>query len=174
MAKDNCILNRTKLVDEPIVEMLLSKKYSKSGIRFIKSDSTNESDCTDTICYGSGTKRQLHIKRNSSKYYNSPNFAIAVNKNKLTGYSGSSFVFIDEVADCLYIIDGLSLLGYILNHADNVKQSDNGGNNYYIIIPKKDIAALVNGNAGNIIKYGKNVSNLFAIGRDESKYMGLV
>ena len=31
MTKDSCIATRSRLVDEPIVEMLLTKKYLKSA-----------------------------------------------------------------------------------------------------------------------------------------------
>ena len=32
--KDNRAVNRAKLVDEPIVEMILSRRYLKSGVNF--------------------------------------------------------------------------------------------------------------------------------------------
>ena len=174
MVKDNCIINRTRLVDIPIVEMLLAKKYAKSDVKFMRSDTQNDADCTDVICYSCGTQRRLTVKRNSSKYYDSPNFSLSVNKNKLNLYYGTSFVFIDEVSNCLYIIDGMTLLGYVLDHSDNVKQSDNNKNNYYLIIPKKDIASMIETCSGSVIKYGKSVAHLFSIGRDESQFVGLV
>lgn len=173
MIKDSCTANRTRLVDEPIVEMLLNKKYAKSGIKFMRSSST-DSDCTDIVCYGNGARKYLNIRRNSSKYYRSPNFSIAVNKNKLGCYNGNTYVFVDEVSDCLYIVDGMQLLNYILEHADNVKQSDNSPNNYYIVIPKSDIALMIADKNSGIIKYGKSVANLFAIGRDESQFTNLI
>ncbi len=175
MFKDNGIINRTKLVDEPIVEMLLNKKYKKSGIQFMKS-SAHDLDCTNSsiICYGNGTRKGLNIKRNSSKYYRSSNFSIAVNKNKLGCYIGNTYVFVDEVSDCLYIVDGMQLLNYILEHADNVKQSDGNLNNYYIVIPKSDIVLMIADKNAGIIKYNKSVANLFAIGRDETQFAGLV
>ena len=171
MVKDNRILNRTRLVDEPIVEMLLTKKYGKSNVKFMKSSA--DPDCTDLICYGNGIVRSLNVKRNSSKYHSSPNFSIAINKNHLGVYNNASYVFIDEVADCLYIVDGMTLLTYILEHADNVRQSDNSAGNYYIVIPKKDVASLVNTN-DNIVKYNKAVADLFANCRDESQYASLL
>lgn len=171
--RDNGTVNRTRLIDEPIVEMLLNKKYAKSGIKFMKSGSS-DSDGTDIICYGNGTKRNLNIKRNSSKYYRSQNFSINVNKNKMGCYSGNTYVFIDEVADCLYIVDGMQLLNYILEHADNVKQSESNSNCYYIVIPKSDVALMVPDKNYGIIKYNKSVANLLAIGRDESQFTGLI
>ena len=69
--KSTCAVNRAKLVDEPIVEMLLSNKYSKAGVRFMKADLQSDFDGTDIICYANGTKRSLNVKRNSSKYFNS-------------------------------------------------------------------------------------------------------
>ncbi len=175
MFKDNGTINRTKLVDEPIVEMLLNKKYKKSGIQFMKS-SAQGLDCTNSsiICYGNGTKKQLNVKRNSSKHYQSPNFSIAVNKNKLNCYNGNIYVFIDEVSDCLYMVDGMQLLNYILEHIDNVKQSDRNSNNYYIMIPKNDMVSMIADKNVGIIKYNKSVANLFLAGRDETQFAGLV
>lgn len=168
--KDNCILNRTKLADEPIVEMLLTKKYGKSNIKFMKS--FNDPDCTDTVCYGSGAQKNLYVKRNSCKYSYSPNFSIAINKNKLCVYNNACYVFVDEVANCLYIVDGIALLNYIVEHYDNVRQSDNS-NNFYIVIPKSDIAELVS-SPESIVRYNKAISDLFANCRDESQYAGLL
>lgn len=173
MIKENCTLNRTKLVDEPIVEMLLNKKYSKSGIRFMRS-ATGDSECTGIICYSNGAKKYLNIKRNSSKYYRSRNFSINVNKNRLDCYSGTTYVFIDEVSDCLYIVDGMQLLNYILDHADSLKQSDNNPNNYYIVIPKSDIALMISDKNNGIIKYSKPIANLFTVGRDETQFTNLI
>jgi len=172
MTKDNSTANRTRLVDEPIVEMLLNKRYSKSGIRFMR-PATNDQDCTDIICYSNGTKKTLNIRRNSSKYYRSPNFSIVINKNKLGCYCGNTYVFIDEVSDCLYIVDGMQLLNYILDHADNVKQSENSSN-CYLVIPKSDIALMVDDKNTGIIRYNKSVANLFATGRDESQFTNLL
>ena len=167
----SCAVNRAKLVDEPIVEMLLSRKYLKSGIKFMKADLQSDFEGTDIVYYVNGKKRSLNVKRNSSKYFNSPNFTITVKKDKLDVYNNTSFVFIDEVADCLYIVDGVELLKYILNHSNNMRQSDKN-NNYYIIIPKNDIISMID-NKEYIIKYNKAIANLFAIGRDESNYMNL-
>ena len=36
--KDHSAINRAKLVDEPIVEMLLARKYSNSNVKFMKAD----------------------------------------------------------------------------------------------------------------------------------------
>lgn len=171
--KSTCAANRAKLVDEPIVEMLLAHKYFKSGIKFMKADLQSDFDGTDIICYANGIKRSLNVKRNSSKYFNSPNFSIAINKNKVDVYNNTSYIFIDEVADCLYIVDGLDLYKYILEKSDNVRQSDKKADNFYIVIPKRDIIAMIGDNRDHIIKYNKAIANLFAAGRDESMYMNL-
>ena len=172
--KFTCAANRAKLVDEPIVEMILSHKYFKSGIKFMKADLKSDFDGTDIICYSSGSKRILNVKRNSSKYFNSPNFSIAVNKDNLSVYNNTSYVFIDEVADCLYIVDGITLLKYILENADNVRQSDKKPDNFYIVIPKRDIIAMIGDNKDHIIKYSKAIAILFANGRDESQFTNLI
>ena len=44
-------VNRAKLVDEPIVEMILSRKFYKSGLRFMKADLKSDFEGTDIICY---------------------------------------------------------------------------------------------------------------------------
>lgn len=171
--KRSGINNRTRLVDAPIIEMILNNKYINSGIKFIKSNSDGK-DCTDIVCYGNGTKRGLIIKRNRSKYYRACSFSIEVDKNRMDHYDGDTYVFIDEVSDCLYIVDGVVLLNYMLEHVDNIKQSEFDGN-YYLMIPKSDIVLLmIPDKASGIIKYNKSVARLFAIGRDESKFKDLV
>lgn len=172
--KSTCAANRAKLVDEPIVEMLLSHKYYNAGIKFMKADLQSDFDGTDIICYSNGMKRSINVKRNSSKYFNSPNFSIAINKNKLNVYNNTSYVFIDEVADCLYIVDGIDLVKYIIEKYDNVRQSENKPGNFYLIIPKRDIINMIGDNRDHIIKYNKAIANLFSAGRDESMYMNLI
>lgn len=171
--KSTCAANRAKLVDEPIVEMLLSNKYYKAGIKFMKADLQSDFDGTDIICYANGMKRSINVKRNSSKYFNSPNFSIAINKNKLNVYNNTSYVFIDEVADCLYIVDGMDLVKYIIENNDNVRQSEKKRDNFYLIIPKKDILNMIGDNRDHIIKYNKAIANLFELGRNEDQYKEL-
>ena len=171
--KSTCAANRAKLVDEPIVEMLLSHKYYKAGIKFMKADLQSDFDGTDIVCYANGVKRSLNVKRNSSKYFNSPNFSIAINKNKLNVYNNTSYVFIDEVADCLYIVDGIDLVKYIIEKYDNVRQSEKKPGNFYLIIPKKDIINMIGDNRDHIIKYNKAIANLFELGRNEDQYKEL-
>ena len=171
--KSTCAANRAKLVDEPIVEMLLSHKYYKASIKFMKADLQSDFDGADIICYANGVKRSLNVKRNSSKYFNSPNFSITINKNKLNVYNNTSYVFIDEVADCLYIVDGMDLVKYIIENNDNVRQSEKKPGNFYLIIPKNDIINMIGDNRDHIIKYSKAIANLLAAGRDESMYMNL-
>ena len=172
--KDNRAVNRAKLVDEPIVEMILSRRYLKSGIKFMKSDLETDFDGTDIICYSNGLKRSLNVKRNSSKYYNSPNFSITLNKNKMNSFKSTSFVFIDEVSDSLYIVDGEVLLKYIIENSRNLRSSDDNGVKFWIIIPKKDILSLISDNPNSIIKYNKQVARLFELGRNEDQYKELV
>lgn len=171
--KSTCAANRAKLVDEPIVEMLLSHKYYKAGIKFMKADLQSDFDGTDIICYANGVKRSINVKRNSSKYFNSPNFSIAINKNKLNVYNNTSYVFIDEVADCLYIVDGIDLVKYIIEKYDNVRQSEKKPDNFYLIIPKRDIINMIGDNRDHIIKYNKAIANLFELGRNEDQYKEL-
>ena len=172
--KSTCAANRAKLVDEPIVEMLLSHKYYKAGIKFMKADLQSDFDGTDIVCYANGVKRSINVNRNSSKYFNSPNFSIAINKNKLNVSNNTSYIFIDEVADCLYIVDGIDLVKYIIEKYDNVRQSEKKPDNFYLIIPKRDIINMIGDNRDRIIKYNKAIANLFAAGRDESMYMNLI
>lgn len=171
--KSTCAANRAKLVDEPIVEMLLSHKYYKAGIKFMKADLQSDFDGTDIICYANGMKRSINVKRNSSKYFNSPNFSIAINKNKLNVYNNTSYVFIDEVADCLYIVDGIDLVKYIIEKYANVRQSEKKPDNFYLIIPKKDILNMIGDNRDHIIKYNKAIANLLELGRNEDQYKEL-
>ena len=171
--KSTCAANRAKLVDEPIVEMLLSHKYYNAGIKFMKADLQSDFDGTDIICYSNGMKRFINVKRNSSKYFNSPNFSIAINKNKLNVYNNTSYVFIDEVADCLYIVDGIDLVKYIIEKYDNVRQSEKKPDNFYLIIPKRDIINMIGDNRDHIIKYNKSIANLLELGRNEDQYKEL-
>lgn len=160
--KLNGFAARTKLFDEPLVQNLFSNKYNKSNIQFVRT--------SDGVLsyYSSGIKRNVYTFRNSSDYYDSPNFLISVDKNNLTIYNNSSFVFIDEVSDCLYIVDGIELLQYLIDHIDNVKQS-NSGIGYYILIPKKDISSIANTN----IKYNKQIANLIKLNRNEELFKNL-
>lgn len=171
--KSTCAANRAKLVDEPIVEMLLSHKYYKAGIKFMKADLQSDFDGTDIICYANGMKRSINVKRNSSKYFNSQNFSIAINKNKLNVYNNTSYVFIDEVSDCLYIVDGIDLVKYIIEKYSNVRQSEKKPDNFYLIIPKRDIINMIGNNRDHIIKYNKAIANLFELGRNEDQYKEL-
>jgi hypothetical protein len=167
-------VSRAKLVDEPIVEMILSYKYFKSGIKFMKADLQSDFDGTDIIAYSNGSKQLINVKRNSSKYYNSSNFTLSVNKNKLDLYNNVLYIFIDEVANCLYLVNGKDLLKYILDKIDNVKQSAKKSNSYYIVIPKSDIRSMIGDNKDQIITYSSAIAKLFESGRDESIYSDLI
>lgn len=166
-------VNRAKLVDEPIVEMLLSRRYYKSGIKFMMADIQSDFDGTDIIMQVNGTQRSLNVKRNSSAYYNSPNFTISLDKNKLNKFNNTTFVFIDEVADSLYLIDGMKILKYALDNQNKVLQSKNSNNGHFVILPKKDLIRMLDDNPNAIIKYNKQIAKLFEIGRDENLYKGV-
>lgn len=172
MTKDKCAVNRAKLVDEPIVEMILSRMYLKSNVQFMKSDINADFNGVDIICYSSGIKRNLNVKRNSSKYYMSPNFTITIDKNNLTSFNGSSFVFIDEVADALYIVNGVKLLKYIIDHPNNINTSSDTSKKPWVLLPKRDIVSLID-NKNNIIRYNKHIAKLFELGRNEDQYKEL-
>ena len=167
----SCAVNRAKLVDEPIVEMLLSRKYLKSGMKFMKADIQSDFEGTDIVCYFNGIVRNFNVKRNSSKYFDSPNFSITVNKNKVTNYQQTIFVFIDEVADCLYVIDGDRLFKYVLENSAKLRPTEKE-DTFFLIIPKRELKQLVP-NEDHIIKYNKNVAKLFELGRDETQYREL-
>lgn len=171
--KLSCTAYRTKLVDEPVVELLLTNKYHKSDLKFIRSDFQSDTESDGITCFSSGAKRLYCVKRNSSKYYNSPNFSISINKNRLDVYNNTSYVFIDEVSDCLYIVDGMDLLRYIIDHIDKICESDKKSNSFYMIIPKNDIS-LMTPDKDHIIKYNKTIANILANSRDESMYMNLI
>ena len=167
----NCSTNRARLIDEPIVEMLIAKKYAKSGIKFLHSDS--QSDIANSIiCSVNGTNKQLNVKRNASKYWNSNNFTITFYKDNLSVFNNNTFVFIDELANCLYIVNGIDLLKYLLENIHKANHSK-VGNGYYIIVPKTDIADLATNNSGDIIKYSKQIANLFESNRDETLFAKL-
>lgn len=167
MTKYSNSMNRSALIDEPIVEMLLSKKYASSGISFQKEYKNS------TLMYSvNGVHRNLFIKRNSSKYYNSNNFFITLNKNRLDVFNNATYVFIDEVSNALYLVDGMSLLKFILNHKDNINQIDNT-ENYYILISKADIISLTD-SKNQIINYNNQFATLFKMYRDESNFTNLM
>jgi hypothetical protein len=165
--------SRMILSDTPIVEMLLIDKFSKSGIMFEKTDCKSDLCGTGITCYVSGSKKSLYIKRNSSRYFNSLNFLVTLNKNNLSVFNNALYVFIDEVANCLYLVEGVSLLTYIINNSHKVCVSDKLNNSYYIIIPKVDIMSLT-GNNDNVIKYNEGISNLLALNRDECLFNNLL
>lgn len=167
MAKYSHSMNRTALIDEPIVEMLLAKRYASSGISFIK----EYNNPTLAYCVN-GVKRNLYIKRNSSKYFNSHNFFISLNKNHLDVFNNSTYVFIDEVSNSLYLVDGITLLKFILNHKDEINQIADSDNSY-ILISKQDIISMTTSKT-QVIRYNDQFASLFAMCRDESKFTNLM
>ena len=163
-------VNRTRLVDAPIVEALLMNKYGKSGVSFIQSSD----DDADFVCYSSGAKRSYCIRRNSSKYYNSPNFTVTLDKNRLYKFNNTSYVFIDEVLNCLYIVDGIDLLTYIVEHPERINGCEDSDSRAWVILPKKDIRDIISDNPNSTIKYNKQISSIFANCRDENNYKDFV
>lgn len=158
---------RSKLVDEPIVEMILSQKFKNSKIKFNRLTNNSNYSLTASV---NGTVKTIIVVRNSSKYFKSPNFLMSLNKNSLSQFNNSIFAFIDEVSNSLYMVDSVNLLMYIIKNSDNLKQSSKD-NIAWIVIPKKDIVSLVADDG--IIKYSNNVAELFSNNRDESKYSNL-
>lgn len=168
-----CSTNRARLIDEPIVEMLMAKKYAKSGIKFLHSGSSFDNSSNSVICSVNGTNKQLSIKRNASKYWDSNNFTITFYKDNLSVFNNNTFVFIDELANCLYLVNGIDLLKYILENIHKANHSK-VGHGYYIIVPKTDIADLATNNSGDIIRYNKQIANLFESNRDENLFAKLL
>lgn len=167
---NSALYNRTKLVDEPIVKSLLVKSFPKSDIRFM----TN-TDCNGkmiTYCLVNGAKRSLVVNRNVGKHYKSNNFVVSVDKNRLTVFNDSLFVFVDETANSLYMIDGIRLLSYILNNADRLIPTTHD-NVSWLTVPKTDIYDLINDNPRNVIKYSHSVANMFSVSRNEDQYKGV-
>lgn len=158
---------RSKLVDEPIVEMILSQKFKNSKIKFNRLTHNSNYSLTASV---NGTVKPIIVVRNSSKYFKSPNFLMSLNKNSLSQFNNSMFAFIDEVSNSLYMVDSVNLLMYIIKNSDNLKQSSKD-NVAWIVIPKKDIISLVSDDG--IIKYSNNIATLFSNNRDESKYSNL-
>lgn len=158
---------RSKLVDEPIVEMILSQKFKNSKIKFNRLTNNSNYSLTASV---NGTVKTIIVVRNSSKYFKSPNFLMSLNKNSLSQFNNSMVAFIDEVSNSLYMVDSVNLLMYIIKNSDNLKQSSKD-NIAWIVIPKKDIISLVADDG--IIKYSNNVAALFSNNRDESKYSNL-
>lgn len=173
MKYDNSTVNRTRLIDTPIVEMLLSQRFAKSGISFMKEINREDATVNNIICYGNGNSRNLTIKRNSNKYAFSPNFLLNFDKNKLNEFDNTSYIFIDEAANALYIVDGIDLLKYIIGHSIDLNMYENSVTRAWMLIPKSDIISMANDNSNHIIKYNKRIAQLFAQGRDENLFSNL-
>lgn len=167
MAEEHIINNRNKFFDEPMVEMLISQKFNNSKVKFMRSGSYNGSK---VHCLVNGHSQILNVNRNSSKYCRSSNFTLSLDKNKLGVFNNSIFTFIDEVADSIYIVSGIKLLAYIIEHADCIQQSEANPKKSWILIPKKDVVNLIIDNPNSIIHYNKKIAKLFATNCDESLY----
>ena len=169
--KENCMTNRAKLVDVPVVIMLMTNRFSKSDIKFMMSD--NESDFDIMYCY-SGNMRSLKVRRNSAKHYKSSNFSVSINKNNLAEFSNSTFAFIDEVANAIYLVDGVALLQYMIDHSAKVNMLETNSSMGWIIIPKKDILNMISDNPNSIIKYNNAIAKILENGRNELMFKDLL
>lgn len=167
---DNCIANRTKLIDTPIVEMILSNLYRKSKIKFMLPDKKLELDGINLISLVNGKKTNICIKRNSKKYFDSQNFTFSLNCNRLNVFNNTMFVFIDELNDSIYTVSGTKLLSYIISNSDNLHPSTTNKNVTWLIIPKQDVINMACDRCNGIIKCNKNIMNLFSLNRDENLY----
>lgn len=167
---DNCIANRTKLIDTPIVEMILSNLYRKSKIKFMLPDKKLELDGINLISLVNGKKTNICIKRNSKKYFDSQNFTFSLNRNRLNVFNNTMFVFIDELNDSIYTVSGTKLLSYIISNSDNLHPSTTNKNVTWLIIPKQDVINMACDRCNGIIKCNKNIMNLFSLNRDENLY----
>lgn len=167
MTEERIINNRNKLFDEPMVEMLISQKFNSSKVKFMRSGSYSDSK---VHCLVNGHSQILNVNRNSSKYCYSSNFTLSLDKNKLGVFNNSIFTFIDEVADSIYIVSGIKLLAYVIEHVDCIQQSEANPKKSWILIPKKDIVNLIVDNPNSTIHYNKKIAKLFATNRDESLY----
>lgn len=166
MTKHTGIMNRSNLIDEPIVEMILTKKYASSGISFIK-----DYKSSSTIYCVNGVRRNLVVKRNSSKYYNSHNFFITLNKNNVDVFNNTTYAFIDETSNTLYLVDGIALLKYIIEHKDELTQIEDSKLSY-ILVPKTAISSMTD--SSHVIKYNSQFAALFEMYRDESNFTNLI
>ena len=167
---DNCIANRTKLIDTPIVEMILSNLYRKSKIKFMLPDKKLELDGINLISLVNGKKTNICIKRNSKKYFDSQNFTFSLNRNRLNVFNNTMFVFIDELNDSIYTVSGTKLLSYIISNSDNLHPSTTNKNVTWLIIPKQDVINMACDRCNGIIKCNKNIMNLLSLNRDENLY----
>lgn len=144
-----------KLVNEPVVEMILSQNFK--NIRFEKSLLQKT-----FICYFDGVKKKIFITRNPAKYYKSNKFNLYINKNNLSIFNCSTFAFIDEVSDSLYLIDGIVLLKYIIDNSDKLVESNN--NTFTLLADKSDICLLA-GERGRVLKYNKDIANYLLLNK---------
>lgn len=164
--KDFGIINRTALVDSPIVEMLLANKYRNSNISFLKRDREHPY----ITCVLDGVKKLINVKRNSARHYDSQNFSIIVDKNNLSKFKNSSFAFIDETADAIYFVDGDKLLTYIVEHKNRINVPEHSTSKMWVTLPKSDMVLI----SRSTIKYNKHIAHLFELNRDESKFSNLI
>ena len=95
-----------------------------------------------------------------------------MNKNHLDVFNNSTYVFIDEVSNALYLVDGMTLLKFILNHKDEINQIADSDNSY-ILISKQDIISMTTSKT-QIIRYNDQFASLFAMCRDESNFTNLM
>lgn len=144
-------VSRIKLIDEPFIKQMLINKYKTSEIQFIDSDFNK----VGFDYYVDGFRQPVRTVRNSKKFAKSGYFTVSVDKNNLTSYSNTLYTFIDEASDCVYLLDGLLLLQYIIENPNCINESkDKKGT--YALISKKDIRDLVADDSKFIIKYNES------------------
>lgn len=146
-------VNYSNLINQTVAESLIQQYYSKSKVQFLHT-THNES-----FALVNGYRKLIKINRNSSKYLNSSNFIVTIDKNKICTFNNAIFVFIDDVTRQVYIVSGLKLLSYIVNHGDDLQESKTSINKFWIAIPKQIIADTASEN-NCAIPYNTEVSNI--------------
>ena len=99
---------------------------------------------------------------------------MSINKNNLAEFSNSTFAFIDEVANAIYLVDGVALLQYMIDHSAKVNMLETNSSMGWIIIPKKDILNMISDNPNSIIKYNNAIAKILENGRNELMFKDLL
>ena len=150
-------VSRVKLIDEPFVKQMLINKYRASKIQFIDSDFNK----LGFDYYVDGFRQSVKTVRNSKKFAKSNYFTMMVDKNNLTSYSNTLYTFIDEASNCVYLLDGLLLLQYIVENPDCINESKDKKTTY-ALISKKVIRDLIAENIKFIIKYNDSYASFLS------------
>lgn len=143
------IANRVKLVDEPFVKRILMNKYRSSGIRFIDEnfDKLGFDYCVN------GFRQTIRTIRNSPEHRLAESFTVSVDKNNLSQFNNTSYAFIDEASRGVYLINGLSILQYIIENPYRIGESSHG---CFIRISKFKILQMLQKEGGSAISYNKD------------------